>query len=79
MRRRKSRRSCRRLHSDLAEGELREVALKTNSDGWVVGRLVGSREFYLLFDSKQANLTEVAQEVQALSTLHFSNIFITNV
>lgn len=35
-----------RMHADLASGETREIALKTASDGWLVGRLSGAREIY---------------------------------
>ena len=65
-----------RTHADLSEGSVREVAFRSSGDGWVVGRVSGHREFYMLFDSKHSNLNEVAQEVQALGTLHFSNIFL---
>ena len=123
------------LQTDLQSGEIREVALKTASDGWLVGRLsgahaplskrpdgrpfftaqdlpcahsrprhicslapmpdrtdrmssrqsaprcfpppsTGSREFYMLFDAKYANFSELHQEVLALCAMHFSNIFL---
>lgn len=65
-----------RLHSDLAEGEVREVALRSGSDGWLVGRASGSRVFFLLFDAKYTTLAEVNNEVQSLSAMHFSSIFL---
>ena len=46
------------------------------SDGWLVGRLSGSREFYMLFDANYTNFSEVHQEVVALCAVHFSNIFL---
>ena len=52
-----------RMHADLAAGDAREIALKTASDGWLVGRLSGAREFYMLFDAKYTNFSEVHQEV----------------
>ena len=42
----------------------------------MVGRLSGSREFYMLFDAKYTNFSEVHQEVVALCAVHFSNIFL---
>ena len=65
-----------RMHADLGQGDVREVALKTASDGWLVGRLSGSREFYMLFDAKYTNFSEVHREVVALGAVHFSNIFL---
>ena len=65
-----------RMHADLASGDTREIALKTASDGWLVGRLSGAREFYMLFDAKYTNFSEVHQEVLSLCSLHFSNIFL---
>ena len=65
-----------RMHADLGQGDVREAALKTTSDGWLVGRLSGSREFYMLFDSKYTNFSEVHREVVALGAVHFSNIFL---
>ena len=62
-------------HADLAEGEVREVALKSSADGWLVGQVSGSRELYMLFDAKYTNLSEVHQEMLALKAQNFSNIF----
>ena len=64
-----------RTHADLAEGEVREVALKSSADGWLVGQVSGSRELYMLFDAKYTNLSEVHQEMLALKAQNFSNIF----
>ena len=54
---------------------MREVALKSSADGWLVGQVSGSRELYMLFDAKYTNLSEVHQEMLALKAQNFSNIF----
>lgn len=36
-----------------------EVLIRTASDKWLVGRKSDQREFYVFFDSKNANLLEV--------------------
>ena len=64
------------LHADLSEGQVTEVAMRAGSDGWLVGKSSGARAFFLLFDSRYSNLSEVHQEVIAFSNMHFSNIFL---
>lgn len=68
-----------RLHADLTSGEhgVREVALQTaGAHGWLVGHASGARGFYLLLDGRDCSWSEVHQEVQALCTSRFSNIFL---
>ena len=36
-----------------------EICLKTQHDGWVIGRKAGDRELFVLFDAKLASLTDV--------------------
>lgn len=45
-------------------------------EGWVVGRRSGQREFYVLFDKKDASLVQVGEDVGRLCEVYFSNIFI---
>lgn len=33
--------------------------MRTQNDGWVVGRKSDQREFYVIFDQKNANLLEI--------------------
>ncbi len=66
---------ARRACAQLADGEVSELCARS-SDGWVVGKVSGDRLFFALFDSTRFNsLTEVNHEMQALSAIHFSNIF----
>jgi len=53
-----------------------EVLIRTTSDRWLVGRKSDQREFYVFFDSKNANLLEINEEVRKLSGTYFNNIFI---
>jgi len=62
-------------HADLKAGQVREVASKTG-DGWVLARASGSRELFMVAENKYATLTELHQEVLALSTMHLSHIFL---
>ena len=56
---------------------MREVALQTaGAHGWLVGHASGARGFYLLLDGRDCSWSEVHQEVQALCTSRFSNIFL---
>ena len=50
-----------RVHEDFDEHSERitEMFIKTEDDGWVVGRRSDSREVYVSFDRKKANLIEV--------------------
>nr|CAG4645608.1 EOG090X084E [Lynceus sp. MCZ IZ 141354] len=41
-----------------------EMIVKTMSDAWVVGRVRDKREFYVIVSQKNANLTDVAEEVK---------------
>jgi hypothetical protein len=36
-----------------------ELMVRTQNDGWVVGRKSDQREFYVIFDQKNANLLEI--------------------
>lgn len=53
-----------------------EVLIRTATDKWIVGRKSDQREFFVFFDSKNANLLEINEEVKKLSSLYFTNIFI---
>jgi len=53
-----------------------EVLIRTSSDRWLVGRKSDQREFYVFFDSKNANLLEINEDVRKLSGTYFNNIFI---
>uniref|UniRef100_A0A7S0P4V2 CCZ1/INTU/HPS4 third Longin domain-containing protein n=1 Tax=Calcidiscus leptoporus TaxID=127549 RepID=A0A7S0P4V2_9EUKA len=64
-----------RAKADLKAGQVREAAYKT-SDGWVIARVSGSRELYMVSENKFATLSELHQEVLALSTMHLSHIFL---
>jgi hypothetical protein len=35
------------------------MMVRTQTDGWVVGRKSDQREFYVIFDQKNANLLEI--------------------
>jgi hypothetical protein len=54
---------------------MREVCLRHN-DGWVVGRRNGQREFFVLFDRKDASLVQVGDDVNRLCETYFSNIYL---
>lgn len=56
--------------------KLEEVLVGTMSDGWVVGRKSDQREFFVVFDQKNANLLEINEEVKKLSSAYFKDIFI---
>jgi len=53
-----------------------EVLLRTSADRWLVGRKSDQREFYVFFDSKNANLLEINEEVKKLTSTYFNTIFI---
>lgn len=36
-----------------------ELMVRTQDDGWIIGRKSDQREFYVIFDQKNANLLEV--------------------
>ena len=38
---------------------LKEIYMRTRKDSWVVGKLFGEREFYIIFDQKYYSLMEV--------------------
>jgi len=61
---------------DLSSENITEVLIRTSNDRWVVGRKSDQREFYVIFDSKNANLLEINEEVRKLSSSYFNNIFI---
>ena len=71
-----ARRLLNRLHADLAEEGVREIALQTGgAHGWLVGHASASRAFYLLLDGRECSWSEVHHEVQALCHAHFANIY----
>jgi len=53
-----------------------EVLIRTATDRWIVGRKSDQREFFVFFDSRNANLLEINEEVKKLSSTYFINIFI---
>jgi len=66
------------MHSDFEASKegINEVLIRTQNDGWVVGKKSDQREFYVIFDQKSANLIEINEEVKKLSSTYFNNIFI---
>lgn len=49
---------------------------RTHTDLWVVGKKSDDREFYVIFDNKNANLQDINEEVKKLGETYFKNIFI---
>jgi len=66
------------LHADFEKSSenISEVLVRTQNDRWVVGRKSDQREFYVIFDQKNAHLIEINEEVKKLSSTYFNNIFI---
>eukprot|EP00698_Gefionella_okellyi_P023101 TRINITY_DN7780_c0_g1_i1.p1 TRINITY_DN7780_c0_g1~~TRINITY_DN7780_c0_g1_i1.p1 ORF type:complete len:433 (-),score=73.35 TRINITY_DN7780_c0_g1_i1:11-1309(-) len=64
------------IHTDFQTSDgIKEVCLR-HQDGWVVGRKSGQREFFVLFDKREASLVQVGEDVQKLCETYFGNIFI---
>jgi len=58
-----------KMHSDFeSNAQLSEILI--SNEGWIVGRKSDQREFYIIFDEKNANLLEI-------NGMHYSltNIF----
>ena len=53
-----------------------EVMVRTTNDRWIVGRKSDQREFYVIFDNKNAHLIEINEEVKKLGSTYFQNIFL---
>lgn len=66
------------MHADFEKATecVTELMVRTQNDGWVVGRKSDQREFYVIFDQKNANLLEINDEVRKLCSTYFNNIFI---
>jgi hypothetical protein len=52
-----------------------ETMMKTTYDFWVIGKRSDKREFYVILHQKNANLIEISEEVNRMSSSHFNNIF----
>jgi hypothetical protein len=64
-----------KMHNDFENSpQLSEILI--SNEGWIVGRKSDQREFYILFDEKNANLLEINDEVKKLSAIYFRDIFI---
>ncbi|XP_065331648.1 vacuolar fusion protein CCZ1 homolog [Cloeon dipterum] len=55
-----------------------EVILKTKNDSWVAGKFANLREFYVVLNTKNANLIEISDEVKRMCDLHLKSIFFTD-
>jgi len=66
------------IHTDFENPKVSpsEVLIRTATDRWIVGRKSDQREFFVFFDSRNANLLEINEEVKKLSSTYFINIFI---
>lgn len=66
-----------RMHEDFEESKdnISEVMIRTSDDRWIVGKKSDQREFYIIFERKDANLLQVSEEIKTLSAKHFHNIF----
>ncbi|GAM23629.1 hypothetical protein SAMD00019534_068040 [Acytostelium subglobosum LB1] len=65
------------MHSDFEKKpDITEATVKTQNDRWIVGRKTDSREFYVIFDTKNTNLIEINDEIKTLSTTFLKNHFI---
>lgn len=65
------------MHTDLTDGEVREVALQASgAHGWLVGHAGTSRGFYVLLDGREYVWSEVHSAVQTFCATQFSNIFL---
>ncbi|KAL6054761.1 vacuolar fusion protein ccz1, variant 2 [Balamuthia mandrillaris] len=60
------------MHADFEKStdDISELMARTQSDGWIIGRKSDQREFYVLFDNRNANLLEInGKERSNLSSL----------
>jgi len=66
------------MHSDFERSaqNVSEVLVRTQNDRWIVGRKSDQREFYVIFDNKNAHLIEINEEVKKLGSTYFQNIFL---
>jgi len=66
------------MHQDFEKSpeNVAEVFVKTQNDLWLLGRKSDKREFFVIFDRKDANLIEISEEVKKLSSTYFNSIFI---
>lgn len=65
------------LHDTLADPRLqwREISWKAADRGWICAKRWREREFYLLLDGANAQLTKCQEECARFASIHFSNIF----
>ncbi|XP_059483964.1 vacuolar fusion protein CCZ1 homolog [Neocloeon triangulifer] len=67
------------VHSDKEKlKSCSEIILKTRNDSWVAGKFANLREFYVVLNTKNANLIEISDEVKRLCDLHLRCIFFTD-
>jgi len=52
-----------------------EIITKMVSDNWMVAKVSNKREFYAIFNQKNANLLEIDEEMRKLTETHLTNIF----
>eukprot|EP01126_Amoeba_proteus_P004751 TRINITY_DN11579_c0_g1_i8.p1 TRINITY_DN11579_c0_g1~~TRINITY_DN11579_c0_g1_i8.p1 ORF type:complete len:221 (+),score=33.42 TRINITY_DN11579_c0_g1_i8:1053-1715(+) len=65
------------MHNEFERSDMiSEMLIETQSDGWVVGRKSDHREFYIVFEQKNAYLLQINEEMKKLSTSYFKDIFI---
>eukprot|EP00468_Gymnochlora_sp_CCMP2014_P011683 CAMPEP_0167755376 /NCGR_PEP_ID=MMETSP0110_2-20121227/8786_1 /TAXON_ID=629695 /ORGANISM="Gymnochlora sp., Strain CCMP2014" /LENGTH=372 /DNA_ID=CAMNT_0007641349 /DNA_START=495 /DNA_END=1613 /DNA_ORIENTATION=+ len=62
---------------DIPDGSPVHVAIKTKSDGWLVASKATQtqREFFVLIEDKNGNLSSIQEEVNRLARSYFSKIF----
>ena len=67
------------LHEDLKRSRepCKEMIIRTQGDGWIVGRRSDQREFYVLFEQRNANLVDIGEEMRRLGDTFFRQIFIS--
>nr|CAG4648001.1 EOG090X084E [Moina brachiata] len=70
--------SCADICDDLALFGEGEIVIRTKSDAWVLGRLSNQRHLYVVVTRKNAELTEICDEVRRLRNLLFKDILLVD-
>ena len=60
------------MHGNFQKNKkIKEFCVKTKRQGWVIGQLVAQREFYVIFETKGYNMSEISEQVRSLARIFF--------
>ena len=61
------------LHSEMKNNKTKEVIMRSRKDTWIACRSYADKELYIIFEQKNATLTDVQESLNSVAKILFNS------